>query len=539
MVNVLKIMFLLMVFNQAIFAQIEITFRWDRPRGEVTPRLLGFNIWDGYDADVATNPQYQENIDYMSPGLIRFHSSESTRDSGEHERGWVDESNRTWDADKIAEVLGAFNNMHDVQMNISNWPSWISSGTLPASKFDEYAQWCADLVKIVNIDLGFNIQFWAAFNEAENKVEGNAAGLAELHNKCAIAMKAVDPTIKVGGGEWTQPWDDSGLNTFIAAAKDHLDFFTYHHYVTGDSNKPDDEIFAAAKGMADRVGGIQSKLESNGIGDIPIWITENNVYWSWDLDKRQFMRSIKGALFNSLLLKYYAEGGKLDGSAIWNDSDNTYGVMGGDFSKRPTTHLIMLKNRYLLGTTVSVSSRRSAIVNAMAVTATTGKTLMLMNQSTVDTTVNLVFSGWTPDGSTCEQHTITQSGYTNETISFNANVMGEFPIAARSIVVLRFDSNTKTIEKKDNIPSSHNMLQAYPNPFNPQTKIRFYLDKAEDVSVDVFDLNGRHVLSLISGFRPQGEHSVAWQATSLPNGIYLLRLQTESSTRFVKITFIK
>lgn len=527
----------ILIYSVTLFAQIEVNVQWDRPRGDVTPRLLGFNVWDGYDENVATNAKYQDNINYMMPGLIRFHSAESVNDAGAHKRGWVDSKNKKWDADKINEVLGAYENLKNVQMNISNWPTFIADGNLPKSKFDDYAQWCADLVKVVNSDLGYNIKYWAAFNEAENKVEGKAAGLAELHNKCAVAMKAVDPSIQVGGGEWTQPWDDT-MDTFIKNAKDHLDFFTYHHYVTGDPQKSDDELYAAAKGMADRVSGIQNKLKSNGIGDIPIWITENNIYWQWDADKRGVMRGIKGAIFNALLLKYYAEGGRLDGSAIWNDSDNTYGVMGGDYAKRPNTHLIMLKNNFLLGTTVNSTSRKSTIVNAMSVIAPSGNAVLLINQANTDTTVNLIFENWAPSGDTFKVHTITSKGYAVETASIDTE-LSNYPVKRESITLLHFQPTTNVAQEPNQRPMKNELISAYPNPFNPKTTIRFTLRDREHVDVDVFDIAGRRIASLVSKEMPAGEHEIIWDAADQPSGIYLVQIQTGNSVQFIRATLLK
>ncbi len=531
------IVFITLLFSVTLDAQIEVKVRWNRTRGDVTPRLLGFNIWDGYDENVATDPEYQDNMNYMMPGLIRFHSSESVNDAAAHKRGWVDSKNKKWDAEKINQILGSYKNLQAVQMNISNWPAFIASGNLPKSKFHDYAQWCADLVQVVNVDLGYNIKYWAAFNEAENKVEGNAAGLAELHNTCAVAMKAVDPSILLGGGEWTQPWDNA-MDTFIKNARDHLDFFTYHHYVTGDPQKPDAELYVAAKGMADRVAGIQSKLKNNGIGDIPIWITENNIYWQWDADKRGVMRSIKGAIFNALLLKYYAEGGALDGSAIWNDSDNTYGVMGGDYSKRPNTHLIMLKNNFLLGTTVSTTSRKSSVVNAMSVTAPTGNAVMLINQSTSDTTVNLVFENWTPGGDSFEQHTITSAGYTVEPMAMTTD-LSALPVKRESITVLRFQPATTVAQQTGQAPFEHRLISAYPNPFNPSTQIHFALEHKSHVEIDVYDLAGRYISSLLSKEMPHGEHQVTWNAADQASGVYIVQLVTQNTVRFIKVTLLK
>lgn len=530
----------LLIFISGVLAQIDITVRWNRPRGQVTPELLGLNVWDGYDTATSTHPDYQDNIAYMSPGLIRFHASESTRDSGQHDRGWVNYDERTWDAEKIAEILAAFESHDNMQMTISNWPSWMdpdNNGKLHKDQFPAYAQWCADLVQLVNINLGFGIPFWSTFNEAENKVEGNANGLAELYVQCATAMKAVDPSIKIGGGEWTQPWDDAGLNAFIAGAQEHLDFFTYHHYVTGDPNKTDDEIFAAANGMASRGSAIQNKLTSNGL-DIPLWITENNIFWSWDLDKRKIMRSVKAAIYQALLLKHLAEAGAVDGTAIWNDSDNTYGVMSSSFDKRATTHLIMLKNNYMLGTPVSTISRKSTMVNAFAVDAPTGKVVMLINQTAADTTVNLDFVDWMPAGASMEIHSITGSGYDQQSAALDENWAQNITVAAFSIKMLRFADETAVDVQQDAAPE-YFQLTAYPNPFNLQTNIRFTLEQSSYVDLDIYDITGRHIRTLLSNELTPGQLQISWNAFDQPSGTFVIQLVTDDLVDFYKVTLVK
>jgi hypothetical protein len=67
--------------------------------------------------------------------------------------------------------------------------------------------------------------------------------------------------------------------------------------------------------------------------------------------------------------------------------------------------------------------------------------------------------------------------------------------------------------------------QNYPNPFNPTTSIPFSLPVECHVTLDVFDIVGRHVEQLISETLSSGKHIVAWQPRHLASGIYFYRLQ--------------
>ena len=66
----------------------------------------------------------------------------------------------------------------------------------------------------------------------------------------------------------------------------------------------------------------------------------------------------------------------------------------------------------------------------------------------------------------------------------------------------------------------------YPNPFNPQTTIRFGLPEASEVSLVVYDLMGREVQVLVRGTLSAGMHSATFDASNLPSGAYMYRLVT-------------
>lgn len=75
-----------------------------------------------------------------------------------------------------------------------------------------------------------------------------------------------------------------------------------------------------------------------------------------------------------------------------------------------------------------------------------------------------------------------------------------------------------------NIPDVSQLFQNYPNPFNPSTTIRFSLLQRGHVTLKVFDVLGREVANLMNGELNPGEHSVVFDAKSLPTGVYFYRL---------------
>jgi hypothetical protein len=75
-------------------------------------------------------------------------------------------------------------------------------------------------------------------------------------------------------------------------------------------------------------------------------------------------------------------------------------------------------------------------------------------------------------------------------------------------------------------PHDFSLSQNYPNPFNAVTTIQFELPRASPVCLDVYDVLGREVTSLVSGELGAGRHSACWNATGSASGVYLYRLKS-------------
>ncbi|MCI0496003.1 T9SS type A sorting domain-containing protein, partial [candidate division KSB1 bacterium] len=89
------------------------------------------------------------------------------------------------------------------------------------------------------------------------------------------------------------------------------------------------------------------------------------------------------------------------------------------------------------------------------------------------------------------------------------------------------------------IPNDFDLSQNYPNPFNPTTTIQFNLPVAANVKLTVYNLMGQAVATLISENRVAGIHKVQWDASSLPSGMYVYRLEAGSMILNRKLTILK
>jgi hypothetical protein len=89
------------------------------------------------------------------------------------------------------------------------------------------------------------------------------------------------------------------------------------------------------------------------------------------------------------------------------------------------------------------------------------------------------------------------------------------------------------------LPRSFALDQNYPNPFNPQTTIEFSLPVAGAVRLDVFNVLGQQVRTLVDEQMEAGEHSVQFDASRMPSGVYFYRIQAGAETRTRQMTLLK
>ncbi|QXD15897.1 peptidoglycan DD-metalloendopeptidase family protein [Rhodocaloribacter litoris] len=89
------------------------------------------------------------------------------------------------------------------------------------------------------------------------------------------------------------------------------------------------------------------------------------------------------------------------------------------------------------------------------------------------------------------------------------------------------------------IPSVFLLHPNYPNPFRTATTFRFDLPAPAEVSLVVYDLLGREVVTVASGMLPAGKHVYRWEAGELPGGVYLYRLHAGGYTATGKMVLVK
>ncbi len=114
--------------------------------------------------------------------------------------------------------------------------------------------------------------------------------------------------------------------------------------------------------------------------------------------------------------------------------------------------------------------------------------------------------------------------------------------SSRALVgVIRYVVNTATITSNNSLvlPNNFNLSQNYPNPFNPYTSIEFSIPSRSKVNIDVFDLNGRKVATLVNSELSAGTYNVKWDATEVSSGTYFYRMTAGNFYQTKKMLLIK
>jgi len=82
-------------------------------------------------------------------------------------------------------------------------------------------------------------------------------------------------------------------------------------------------------------------------------------------------------------------------------------------------------------------------------------------------------------------------------------------------------------------------IENYPNPFNPVTNICFEIAKSNDVQVNIYNLRGQKVKTLVDGYLEAGKHFIIWDAENQSSGIYFIYFDSGTLSDVKKITLLK
>ena len=136
----------------------------------------------------------------------------------------------------------------------------------------------------------------------------------------------------------------------------------------------------------------------------------------------------------------------------------------------------------------------------------------------------------------------------NDDTSYGSSVLGIGPETVGSIKYAALDLNIENMPvnnlSSDITPSMTTLVQNYPNPFNPETTIAFNLTKPDKVTLDIYNIKGQKVKTLLDDYVEAGNHSLVWNGRNENNqevasGIYLYNIRNSKFSSTKKMILMK
>jgi hypothetical protein len=94
-------------------------------------------------------------------------------------------------------------------------------------------------------------------------------------------------------------------------------------------------------------------------------------------------------------------------------------------------------------------------------------------------------------------------------------------------------------DDQGSLPTGFSLGQNYPNPFNPVTNISFSLPKTSAVKLEIYNMMGQKVATLVEDLLDAGQHIATWDGSRMASGVYLYRLEAGGFIETKKMTLLK
>lgn len=111
--------------------------------------------------------------------------------------------------------------------------------------------------------------------------------------------------------------------------------------------------------------------------------------------------------------------------------------------------------------------------------------------------------------------------------------------ATDALVIKYSQSGVTGVQNNNTIPEKFELSQNFPNPFNPATNIKFSIPENGNVTMKVFDAQGKEVAVLVNEFKSASSYSIDFNASHLSSGVYFYRIQTSEFTEVRKMVLVK
>jgi xylan 1,4-beta-xylosidase len=359
------------------------TIDFNNVKGNISPNLLSINESFILNTDKPVFADYHKKAERLDCKVYRIHS------------GWTPRRIYTKDGfdQSVYEnfVTGLKNTVGDhkdwqLMICINFIPKYMDPLTPEGRKL--FAEMCADMVKRLNHDEKLNIRYWEIYNEVYFKKIAEDRSLWLMFNDAAVAMKKVDPNIKIGG--YAPCWPSVPMiRDFYNHCHQNVDFLSWHKYLTGSVNTSTEYLMAMTPSFGNDVRAIRQMVNEVTPGKkLEYVLSEFNISWNWKPHEPRQATHVGSVWLASVFL--HLVNAELDISQLWHSrGGGTFGLFGEGNEVRPNAHLFYLCNKYLKGQYVD-SKFSSPMVETLGFKQndqTYG--LMVINKTDTAVTMNL------------------------------------------------------------------------------------------------------------------------------------------------------
>jgi hypothetical protein len=377
---------------------------------------------------------------------------------------------------------------------------------------------------------GVSANYVARFNTQTNTWSSLGTGSSNGVNNVVYALAVVGNEVVVGG--W---FTSAGGVSANYVARFNTQTNTWSSLGTGSSNGVNNVVYAlAVVGNEVVVGGQFTSAGGVSANRVARFNTQTNTWSTLGTGSSNGVNNVVNALAvvgNEVVVggQFTSAGGvSANNVARFNTQTNTWSTLG-------------------TGSSNGVSGGSSfAAVNALAVV---GNEVFVGGYFTSAGGVsanyvarfNTQTNTWSSLG-TGSSNGVNYWVYVLAVVGDEVFVGGGFTLAGgiASTFIARWNSGTSRVEQlSPTAPKTFLLEQNYPNPFNPSTTIRYQLPVASEVKLEVYDVLGKKIATLVNERQSAGAYQVVWNASGLSSGTYFYRLQAGTFVETKKMIMVK
>jgi hypothetical protein len=396
---------------------------------------------------------------------------------------------------------------------------------------------------------------------------------AELYIAAAAEIKAVNPSLLCGGPSGYGGWENGHWGNYVMAepgGTDLLDFISVNQFITWNPDESDEDVMDHTIWYEEAPNKIRAMMGANTPEMLILDAYNVNGLWQYNGELWTDPRNTNffGGIYHAAAKLHSAKGG-YDITLHWNTLGG-YGVLQWypDYNETVPYHSwrFLIETAGIVPGTVlidAITDETPREVSHMSGMNTDCYAVQPFAVKTTDDRINVVLINKyaenknividTPSGMNHYKlfrfdedrillaNEMIECDNTDDTLSVTCPGM--------SVTVIQYGPETLTGLSGIDLPDRSQITGNYPNPFNPATAISYsitakaptnrQLSASDNVKLNVYDLNGRFIRTLLNEKQNSGFYTVHFDASDLPSGTYLLQLVTENCVDVSKITLMK